>query len=91
MEICEFLHHRRIKIYKNDFETSPLLKDFALLKSNWFYCYQLHVICSINGFLNSLDITKSEISDIKFPKNTNYTTMYQSHTKTTCFKHRIAN
>ena len=58
LEICKFARHRRIKICKSEFETSPS-KGFGASQNNWFYGYKLHGVCSINGIFHSLDITKS--------------------------------
>jgi hypothetical protein len=68
LEICKFSRHRRIKIFKNDFETAPS-KAFCAYQDNWFYGYKLHGVCSINGIFHSLDITKAEVHDVHFLKN----------------------
>ena len=67
LEICKFFHHRRIKIYKNEFETAPS-KGFCASQNIWFYGYKLHGVCSLNGIFHSLDITKAEVHDIQFLK-----------------------
>lgn len=69
LEICKFVRHRRIKICKNEFETAPS-KGFCASQNNWFYEYKLHGVCSINGILHSLDITKAEVHDVHFLKST---------------------
>lgn len=68
LEICKFARHRRIKICKDDFETSPS-KGFCASQNNWFYGYKLHGVCSINGIFHSVDITKAEVHDVHFLKN----------------------
>jgi hypothetical protein len=67
LEICKFARHRRIKICKSEFETSPS-KGFCASENNWFYGYKLHEVCSINGIFHSLDITKAEVHDVHFLK-----------------------
>jgi hypothetical protein len=68
LEICKFSRHNRIKICKDDFETSPS-KGFCASQNSWFYGYKLHGVCSISGVFHSLDITKAEVHDIHFLKN----------------------
>jgi hypothetical protein len=67
LEICKFARHGRIKICKNEFETSPS-KGFCASQNNWFYGYKLHGVCSINGIFHSLGITKAEVHDVYFLK-----------------------
>ena len=68
-EICIFLRHNRIKIFKNEeFETTST-KWFCALKNSWFYGYNLHGVCYVTDVFNSLDITKSQVYDINFLKN----------------------
>ncbi len=68
LEICKFSRHKRIRICKDDFETSPS-KGFCASQNNWFYGYKLHGVCSITGVFHSLEITKAEVHDIHFLKN----------------------
>ena len=68
LEICKFARHRRIKIWKKEFETAPS-KEFCASKNTWSYGYKLHGICSISAIFHSLDITKSEDHNIRFLKN----------------------
>ena len=68
LEICKFSRHNRIKICKEEFETSPS-KGFCASQNNWFYGYKLHGVCSVSGVFHSLDITKAEVHDVHFLKN----------------------
>jgi hypothetical protein len=68
LEICKFSRHSRIKICKDDFETSPS-KGFCASQNNWFFGYKLHAVCSVTGVFHSLDITKAEVHDVHFLKN----------------------
>jgi hypothetical protein len=72
LEICKFARHRRIKIYKKDFETAPS-KGFCTSQNTRFYGYKLHGVCSISNIFRSLDITKAEVHDVHFLKNNQFT------------------
>ena len=68
LEICKFSRHSRIKICKEDFESTPS-KGFCASQNNWFFGYKLHGVCSVSGIFHSLDITKAEVHDVHFLKN----------------------
>ncbi len=67
LEICKFSRHNRIKNCKDDFETA-LSKGFCASQNSWFFGYKLHVVCSIDGVFQSLDLTKAEVHVLHFLK-----------------------
>ena len=69
LEMCKFSCHNRIKICKEEFETAPS-KGFCASQNNWFYAFKLNGVCSVNGIFHSLVITKAEVYDVHFLKNT---------------------
>ena len=67
LETCKFSRHNRIKICKDEFETTPS-KGFCASQNNWFYGYKLHGVCSVISVFHSLDVTKEEVHDMNFFK-----------------------
>ena len=65
MEICKWSRHSRLKICKDDFQTSPE-KGYCASQGNWFYGYKLHGVCTVSGVFTSLEITKGNVHDIAF-------------------------
>lgn len=65
MEICKWSRHNRIKICKDDYQTSPE-KGYCASQSSWFYGYKLHGVCTVSGVFTSLEITKANVHDIAF-------------------------
>ena len=63
LEICKFFRHKRVKIFKDEFETS-LSKVFCASQNTWFYGYKLHGVCLVTGVFHSLYITKVEVYDV---------------------------
>jgi hypothetical protein len=68
LEICKKSRENRIKICKEDFETSPE-KGYCASQDSWFYGYKLHGVCSVSGVFHSLDITKANVHDIHYLKD----------------------
>ncbi len=67
LEICKMAIHSRIKICKNDFHTAPD-KGFCTSQNTWFYGYKLHLVFSISGVSQSIDITKASVNDVHLLK-----------------------
>jgi hypothetical protein len=65
IEICKFIRAKRIKICKENMETSP---DFGYSPSQniTYYGYKLHSLCSLNGVITSFDFTKANVHDIHY-------------------------
>lgn len=68
LPMCKFARHSRIKICKNEFETS-FSKAFTVSQNNWFYGYNLQGICSVNEIFHSLDSINAEVHEVRFLKN----------------------
>lgn len=71
LEIVKYSRHRRSKICKNDYETSPN-KGFCASQNMRYYGYKLHAVCSINGIFKSFDISKASVHDIHYLKDIEY-------------------
>jgi len=65
IEICKFIRAKRIKICKENMETSPEF-GFCASQNNTFYGYKLHSLCSLNGVITSFDLTKANVHDIHY-------------------------
>ena len=65
MEICKWSRHSRIKICKDDYQTSPE-KGYCASQSSWFYGYKLHGLSTVSGVFASLEITKANVHDIAY-------------------------
>lgn len=68
LEICKKAELHRIKIWKKDFETTPLKGSFAS-QDTWFHGCKLHIIYSISRVFYSIDIIKSHLQDIQILKD----------------------
>ena len=65
MEIYRWSRHSRIKICKDDYQTSPK-KGYCASQRSWFYGYKLHGVCTVSGVFASLEITKAYVHDIAY-------------------------
>ncbi|MHB1108459.1 MAG: IS982 family transposase [Lutibacter sp.] len=68
LEICKMARHTRIKICKDDFQTSPD-KVFCASQNTWFYGYKLHGVCTVSGVFQSIYITKASVHDVHLLKD----------------------
>lgn len=71
LEICKIARYQRVKVCKEEFETSPA-KGYCASQKTWFFGYKLHAVCSISGVFHSLDITKANVHDIHMLKDIKY-------------------
>jgi hypothetical protein len=65
LEICKNSRRNRLKICKEQFETSPA-KGYCASQDTYFFGYKLHAMCSTKGVFQSIDITKANVHDIHF-------------------------
>lgn len=68
LEICKTARQNRIKVCKENYETSPE-KGFCASQNAWFYGYKLHGVCTVSGVFHSVDITKANVHDIHYLQN----------------------
>ena len=68
LEICKLSRSSRVKICKENFETSPD-KGYCASQKMHYYGYKLHAVCSLGGVFKSFDLTKASVHDIHFLKN----------------------
>ncbi len=68
LEITKLSRCSRSKICKARYETAPD-KGYCASQNTSYYGYKLHAVCSINGIIKSLDISKASVHDIHYLKD----------------------
>ena len=63
--ICQIARARQSKIFKESFETAPDIGYSAVSKS-YYYGYKLHLITSIRGIFQSMDLTRASVHDVHY-------------------------
>jgi len=56
---------KQSKIFKESFETTPDIGYSAVSKS-YYYGYKLHLVTSVRGIFQSMDLTKTSVHDIHY-------------------------
>jgi len=70
LEVCGIVREKRSKVCKESFDTAPV-KGFCASQNMHFYGYKLQGICSANGIFHSIELTKANIHDVTFLKESN--------------------
>lgn len=65
LEICKMARMERNKMGK-DAEYSAPDKGFCASQNKYYYGYKLHGVCSPNGVIQALDLSKASVHDIKY-------------------------
>jgi hypothetical protein len=65
LEICRNARANRLKICKEEFETSPE-KGFCASQNQYYFGYKLHGVCTFDGVFSSIDLTKANVHDIHY-------------------------
>ena len=65
MPICKFVRAKRIKICKEDYNTSPEYSYCASQKLS-YYGYKLHAVCSARFTIKHFDLSKANHHDINY-------------------------
>jgi hypothetical protein len=63
--VCQIARAKQSKIFKESFETAPDIGYSAVSKS-YYYGYKLHLITSIRGIFQSMDLTRASIHDVHY-------------------------
>lgn len=69
-EVCKLSRERCSKVCTSGFQTAPS-KGFCASQQLHFNGYKLHRICSANGIVNSIELTKTNIHYTTFLKEFN--------------------
>jgi len=70
LEVCRLTREKRSKVCSESFDTAPA-KGFCASQNLHFFGYKLQGICSANGIFHSIELTKANIHDITFLKESN--------------------
>ncbi len=68
LEICKNSRINRLKICKEEYETSPE-RGYCASQKQYYYGYKLHAVCSAKGVFQSVDISKANVHDIHYLKD----------------------
>ncbi len=68
LEICKLPRSSRSKIRREQQYSLPE-KDYCANQSSHYYGYKLHVACSFQGVIESLDISSACVYDINYLKD----------------------
>jgi Transposase DDE domain len=63
--VCQIARAKQSKIFKESFEVAPDIGYSAVSKS-YYYGYKLHLITSVRGIFQSMDLTKASIHDVHY-------------------------
>ena len=63
--VCHIAREKRSKICREHFETAPD-KGFSSISQSYFYGYKLHLITSLNGVFQAMDMTKASVHDVQY-------------------------
>ncbi len=65
VEICKFARAKRIKICKEQEQTSPAF-GFCAAQQQTYYGYKLHGVCTLEGVITDFDLSKANMADIHY-------------------------
>ncbi|KXK40895.1 MAG: transposase IS4 family protein [Bacteroidetes bacterium OLB9] len=63
--VCNIARAGRSDVLRENFKTSPD-KGYSAITKTYFYGYKLHLITSLKGVYNSIDITKASVHDVQY-------------------------
>ena len=63
--VCQIAREKSSKICKENFETSPD-KGYSAVSKSYYYGYKLHLVISMKGVFQSMDLTKASVHDIHY-------------------------
>jgi len=69
--VCQIAREKRSKICKEVFENAPD-KGFSAVSKSYYYGYKLHLITSVRGVFQSMDITKASVHDVHYLSDVKY-------------------
>ncbi len=65
LEVCKLTRAKRSTVCSENYSTSPNW-DYYASHNTYYYGYKLHGMCSINGVITSVDISKANVADVKY-------------------------
>jgi hypothetical protein len=65
IEICKFSRAKRIKICRENIETSPEY-GYCAAQNIYYFGYKFHGVCSLKGVITNFDLSKTNHADIQY-------------------------
>ncbi|MBA7567382.1 IS982 family transposase ISFba2 [subsurface metagenome] len=65
LEVCKLARSKRSTICSENYSTAPNW-GYCASHSTFFYGYKLHGVCSLNGVVTSVDISKASVADVRY-------------------------
>ena len=65
LEVCKLARAKRSTICSENYSTAPNC-GYCASHSTYFYGYKLHGVCSLNGVVTSVDISKASVADVRY-------------------------
>jgi hypothetical protein len=69
--VCQIAREKRSKVCKEVFENAPD-KGFSAVSKSYYYGYKLHLITSVRGVFQSMDMTKASVHDVHYLSEVKY-------------------
>jgi len=69
--VCQIAREKRSRVCRENFESSPD-KGYSAVSKSYYYGYKLHLITSIRGVFQSMDMTKASVHDVHFLSDAKY-------------------
>jgi hypothetical protein len=63
--VCQIAREKQSKICKEFFETAPD-KGYSAVSKSYYYGYKLHLVTSVRGIFQSMDLTKASVHDVHY-------------------------
>ena len=63
--VCQIAREKRSKIFKESFETAPDI-GYSVVSKSYYYGYKLHLVTSVKGIFQSMDLTKASVHDVDY-------------------------
>lgn len=63
--VCHIAREKRSEICRERFETAPD-KGFSAITQSYFYGYKLHLMTSVKGVFQAMDMTKASVHDVQY-------------------------
>ena len=70
LEVCKLARSKRSTICSENYSTAPW--GYCASRSSYFYGYKLHGVCSLNGVVTSVDISKVSVADVRYLQELKY-------------------
>lgn len=63
--VCRAVREKSSKVCRESFETAPD-KGYSAVNKAWYFGYKLHLVTSVNGVFQAMDLSKASVHDIHY-------------------------